>query len=184
MYYYAWERDEIRQCSKMIKQLIPEEVCVKCQGCCRFKEYNSAWLPCLLEEEIQDLLDKKMPPASLSLDKKIQPLPHPQGEGFICAFFDIHENKCKIYVFRPFECQLYPFLINLREKRIILTVDLNCPYIRENLKSQECKEYIDYLVAFLNSPAQIRLLKNNPQILQAYEEVAQIAELRPPDEIK
>jgi len=168
----------------MIKQFIPQEFCLKCQGCCRFKEYNSVWLPCLLEEEIQDLLDKKIPPLSISIDKRIQPLPHPKGEGFVCALFDIKDNKCKIYDFRPFECQLYPFLINLRGKKIILTVDLNCPYIRENLKSKEFKDYIAYLVGFLNSAAQIKLLKNNPQILQAYEEVAKIVELKVPNEIK
>lgn len=162
----------------MIKQLIPEGFCLKCQGCCRFKEYNSVWLPCLLEEEIQDLLNRKIPPASISMDKKIQPIPHPEGEGFICAFLDIKENKCKIYDFRPLECQLYPFLINLRGKRVILSVDLNCPYIRENLNSKESKKYIDYLVTFVNSPKQIKLLKGNPQILKAYEEVAKIVELK------
>lgn len=166
----------------MMRQLVPQETCLKCQGCCRFKDYNSVWLPCLLDEEIQGLLDRKIPPVSISIDKKIKPIPHPQGEGFICAFFDISQNKCKIYDFRPFECQLYPFLVNLRGKKAVLTVDLNCPYIKENLNSTEFKAYVDYLVAFLNSPAQIKLLKDNPQILQAYEEVAEVVELKLPDE--
>jgi Fe-S-cluster containining protein len=168
----------------MIKQFIPQEFCLKCQGCCRFQEYNSVWLPCLLEEEIQGLLDRKIPPASISMDKKIQPLSNPEGQGFICALLDIKENKCKIYDLRPFECQLYPFLINLRGKKVILTVDLNCRYIRDNLNTKEFKEYIDYLVAFLNSPSQIKLLKSNPQILATYEEVAKIVELKLTGEIK
>jgi Fe-S-cluster containining protein len=161
----------------MIKQFIPQEICLKCQGCCRFREYNSAWLPCLLEEEIQDLLDRKIPPALISIERKIQPQQNPSGDGFICAFFDYQENKCKIYDFRPFECQLYPFLINLRNKKIILTLDLNCPYIKENLKSNDFKEYSEYLVNFLNSPPQIRILKDNPQALQAYEDLQDIIEL-------
>ena len=168
----------------MIKQIIPQETCLSCQGCCRFKEQNSAWLPCLLEEEIQKLLDSKIPPATISIDKKVQPLPNPRDEGFICAFFDIAMNKCKIYALRPFECQLYPFLINLRAKKVILTVDLNCPYIKKNLDSKELKEYSKYLAAFLNSPEQISILKDNPQIIQAYEEVAEIVELKISDEIK
>lgn len=161
----------------MIKQFIPEEVCLKCQGCCRFSRPNSAWLPCLLDEEIQSLLEKKIPPATISMERKIQPIPHPQGEGFICAFFDYKENKCKIYQFRPFECQLYPFLINLCGKKVVLTVDLNCPYIKEKLGTSELKGYTEYLIAFLNSPKQLRLLKDNPQIIQAYEEVMDIIEL-------
>ncbi len=166
----------------MIKQLIPQEICLKCQGCCRFRQVNSVWLPCLMEEEIQALLDKNIPPAAISIERKIQPLPNPNSDGYICAFFDIPENKCKIYAFRPWECQLYPFLINLRDKKVILTLDLNCAYIKENLKTKEFKEYSEYLVDFLNSPPQIRLLKDNPQLLKTYEDISEIIELKMFDE--
>lgn len=165
-----------------IKQFVPQEACLKCQGCCRFREADSVWLPCLMDEEIQQLLDQKIPPVAISIDRKIQPLSHPATEGFICAFFDAQNNKCKIYDFRPFECQLYPFLINLRGKKVILTVDLNCPYVKENLKSKEFGEYADYLEGFLNSPAQLRRLKDNPQLLKTYEGISEIIELEISDE--
>jgi Fe-S-cluster containining protein len=161
----------------MIKQFIPQEVCLKCQGCCRFKEQDSVWSPCLLDEEIQDFLDKNIPPLCLSLDKKLMPIPNPQGEGYICSLFDAQVNKCKIYEFRPLECRLYPFLISLRNKKVLLTVDLNCPYIKEKISSKEFKEYTDYLTDFLNSPKQLELLKDNPHILRAYEEVLDVIEL-------
>ena len=165
----------------MIKQFIPEEACLKCQGCCRFKEMDSVWTPCLLEEEVQDLIDKDIPPAYINMQKKIRPVPNPTGEGFICAFFASQENKCKIYQLRPFECQLYPFLINLRHKKVILTVDLNCPYINEKINTKEFKEYAEYLAAYLNSPEQLEMLRDNPQIIQAYEDVLDVVELRLPD---
>lgn len=168
----------------MLKQFVPQEVCLKCLGCCRFKEADSVWLPCLLDEEIQDLLDKKIPPASISLDRKIQPITSPNQDGFICPFLNTEHNKCKIYDFRPFECQLYPFLIALRDKKVLLTVDLNCPYIKENLNSKALKEYTDYLVSFLNSASQIKILKNNPQIIQAYQEILDLVELKVTDETK
>ncbi len=169
----------------MIRQFVPESVCLKCPGCCRFKEMDSVWLPCLLDEEALELADKKgIPPVYISIDKKIQPIANPKGKGFICAFLNCEDNKCGIYHLRPFECQLYPFLINLRNKKVLLTVDLNCPYIAEHLNSQGLKEYTDYLVSFLNSPAQIKILKNNPQLLQAYEEAAEIIELKLTDEVK
>lgn len=161
----------------MIKQFVPKEVCLKCKGCCRFSEENSVWAPCLLDEEIQGLLDKKIPSASISIDKRIHPVPA-EGAAFICPFLGPQDNKCKTYEFRPFECQLYPFLVCLRDKKILLTVDLNCPYIRQKLNSKELKEYTEYLATFLNSPEQLKSLKNNPQILQAYEEVLDIVELK------
>ena len=167
-----------------IKQLIPEDYCLKCQGCCRFKNTGSAWDACLLVGDIQELLDKNIPPAFISCAKKLIPIPNPQGEGFICTFLDLKDNRCKIYDLRPFECQLYPFLINLRREKVILTLDLNCPYVAANLKSNEFKKYTDYLISFLNSPSQLKLLKENPQIIQVYEEVLDIIELDLPDENK
>jgi len=166
-----------------LKQFVPQEVCLKCLGCCRFSELNSAWLPCLLEEEIQGLVDRKgIPAATISLEKKIVPIVREGKEGFFCPFLGTEDNKCRIYNLRPFECQLYPFLINLRDKKIILTVDLNCPYISEKINSPEFKSYVQYLNEFLNAPAQIKILKDNPQVLQAYEEVAEIIEIKLPDE--
>ena len=169
----------------MIKQFVPQEFCFKCQGCCRFKEANSVWSPCLLDEEIQELLDKPgIPAASISIDRRIQPIANPQGADFICPFLQILDNQCKIYSTRPFECQLYPFLINLRKDKVLLTVDLNCPYVYEKINSQEAKDYIVYLTHYLNSGARRSMLKDNPQIIQAYEEVREVAELNLPHEIK
>ena len=165
----------------MIKQFVPQAACLKCLGCCRFREMGSAWTPCLLEEEVQELIDKDIPPAYINMQKKIRPVPNPKGEGFVCAFFDAESNKCKIYTMRPFECQLYPFLINLRNKKVVLTVDLNCPYVKENMHKKEFKEYVSYLSVYLNSPAQLEMLKDNPQIIQAYEDVLDVIELKFPD---
>jgi len=169
----------------VIKQFVPSEFCLKCQGCCRFKEANSVWSPCLLDEEIQELLDKSgIPAASISIDRRIQPVANPAGADFLCPFLGTPDNKCKIYSLRPFECQLYPFLINLRKDKVLLTVDLNCPYAYAQINSQEAKDYIIYLAGYLNSASLLSLLKDNPQIIQAYEEVREVAELNLPHEIK
>jgi uncharacterized protein len=163
----------------MIKGLIPQEVCLSCQGCCRYREADSVWSPCLLDEEIQNLADSDIPSALISAQRRIRPISLPSGDGFVCPFLNIVDNKCKIYAQRPFECQLYPFLISMRKKKVYLTVDLNCPFVKENLNSVQFKEYTSYLADFINSPAQIRILKNNPHLVQAYEEVLDILELSP-----
>jgi hypothetical protein len=169
----------------MIKQFVPEDVCLKCQGCCRFRDADSVWSPCLLDEEIINLIDKEgIPAASLSIDRKLQLVPNPSKEGFLCPFLSGLDNKCKIYNLRPFECQLYPFLLTLRGKRALLTVDLNCPYINKNLNTPEFKEYAKYLTEYLNSPLLVRMLKENPQILQAYDDVQEVVELQQEDDSK
>jgi Fe-S-cluster containining protein len=111
-------------------------------------------------------------------------LPDGQEDNFVCPFLEAKENKCKIYSLRPFECQLYPFLINLRHKRVLLTVDLNCPYLKEKINTPGFKEYVEYLTSYLNSPQQLRRLKDNPQVLQAYEEVTELIELNLDDSAK
>jgi len=162
----------------VLKQFVPSEVCLKCQGCCRFKEADSVWSPCLLDEEALDLIDKEgIPAVALSINRRLQLVPNPKGEGFLCPFLKIENTKCQIYTRRPFECQLYPFLLNLRNKKVLLTVDLNCPYVKDKLNTPEFKEYTDYLAAYLNSPAQLTILKDNPQILQAYEGALDVIEL-------
>lgn len=162
----------------MIKQFIPQDVCLKCQGCCRFQDPGSVWSPCLLDEEIQEFLDKSFAFVSISADRRIQPIPNPDQEGFVCPFLNIKDNKCQVYDFRPFECQLYPFLISIRDKKVLLTLDPNCPYARQKLNSKEFKDYTDRLTAFLNSAKQKRTLKDNPQIIQAYEQVMDVIELK------
>jgi len=164
---------------KNFKQFVPEDVCLKCQGCCRFREAESIWSPCLLDEEIQDLLDKQIPSACISAGRKLMLKQDVSGQGYIYPFLDIKSNKCQIYSMRPFECQLYPFLLNLRSGKVLLTVDLNCPYAKEKINSSEFKEYTAYLTELLNTPDYKRILKDNPHILQAYEEVTELIELDP-----
>jgi len=165
----------------MIRQFVPSEVCLKCQGCCRFRDEDSVWAPCLLKEEIIELIDTPAPAAYLSLDKRIHVIKNALGEGYLCPFLNQDSNQCKIYEKRPFECQLYPFIICLRDKKILLTVDLNCPCALEKLNSPELKEYLKYLSEYLNAPKQLQMLKDNPQVLQAYEEVLDVMELDAPE---
>ncbi|MFA5286852.1 MAG: YkgJ family cysteine cluster protein [Candidatus Omnitrophota bacterium] len=168
-----------------IKQFIPTGACLKCQGCCRFKEVDSVWSPCLLDEEVLDLIDREgIPAAALSIERRLQLVASQGKEGFFCPFLKIEDNKCHIYSMRPFECQLYPFLISLRDKKVLLTVDLNCSYIKDKLNTPEFKEYTDYLVKYLNSPECLSILKENPQVLQAYEEVLDIVELKLDNDLK
>lgn len=149
-----------------LKQFVSSNFCLKCEGCCRFNQQDTIWSPRLLNEEKE------------KLDKKIRLLSNPKQGNFICACFDIRDNKCKVYAFRPFECQLYPFLINRKAEDIFLAVDLRCPFIKENLKGQSFKDYSQYLTNFLNSPGQLNILQNNPQIVQAYTEVITLSELK------
>jgi len=162
----------------MIKQLLPSRVCLKCQGCCRFLHRETLWSPFLLKEDIQELLAHKIPPSLISSTNKIRLFPDIDNDNFVCAFLNTQDNRCKVYPFRPFECQLYPFLINRKLNKVFLACDLRCPFAKENLNTEGFKKHTRYLVGLLNSPTQIKLLRNNPGVFQSYDEVYNLAELK------
>jgi len=173
----------------MIQQFVPSDFCLdKCRCCCRFSQQESIWSPCLLNDEIQVFLKNNIPPSIASQDKKMRLIPFPKQNNlnsaghmatiFVCPFLNTQDGKCKIYAFRPFECQLYPFLINCRNKKKFLAVDLGCPFVKENLDKKEFKEYMSYLAEFLNNPGQLDILKDNPQIIQVYEDALDLVELK------
>ncbi len=155
---------------QILNQFIGKEICLKCQGCCRFAQQESIWLPQLLKDE-----EARIAPYT----KKIQTAANPGQGNFTCQFLTTGDNKCKIYTIRPFECQLYPFLLNSHGKKVYLAVDLKCPYIKHGTHIEEYKKHVEYLTAFFNRPDTISTLKNNPQVIQQYEHVLDIVELRP-----
>jgi Fe-S-cluster containining protein len=162
----------------MIKQLLSSKACLECQGCCRFSEPETIWSPFLLNEDIQELLNHNIPPSIITPSKKIRLLPDSKNNNFICSLLNTQDNKCKIYSFRPFECQLYPFIINRKDKKVFLACDLQCPFAKKNLSTQGFKKYTQYLVNLLNSLLHLKILRDNPQIIQEYSEVSDIAELK------
>lgn len=172
----------------MIEQFVEEAFCLnRCRLCCRFSQRESVWSPCLLDEEIAEFAKRHIPPSLISPHKKIRLLQFPKadtaglpshiGPIFICPFLDPEASACKIYFWRPFECKLYPFLVNRRQGKIFLAVDLGCPYIKDNLKTKRFEEYLQYLKMIFSQPILKDMLKSNPQIIQSYTEAQDLIEL-------
>jgi len=103
-----------------LKQFIPSEFCLGCHSCCRFKDKESVWTPFRIELT-------------------------PYKDYFVCPNLNLETNLCKVYSERPFDCRLYPFLLNSKLDKVFLSVHLNCPFIRENLNKKSFKDYVSYL---------------------------------------
>jgi len=148
-----------------VKQLISQAFCLQCRGCCRFSQQQSIWQPHLLEEEKQAL-------------GEIIVVASPEENNFICSNLSRADNKCKIYERRPFECQLYPFLFDRKNHKVFLALDLNCAFVRENSNDRQFKEYACSLAELVQSKDYIDKLKNNPLLIQEYEGVMDLIELK------
>lgn len=127
-----------------IKQFIPEGVCLKCDGCCRFNQNGPPWTP---------------------YQKKTIPF----KDYFICACFDQQANYCRDYANRLLDCRIYPFILHKKDDKVVLAADLRCPYLNENFKTSSFKEYAQYLRSFLNSEGVKSFLKANPEIIADYD---------------
>ena len=157
-----------------MKQFVPQEVCLSCDGCCRFKEENSPWRPKVTAAELQG-------PIQQGLAERI--LAHSTAQGHIktvscggqhiCSFLNPQNNTCGIYPGRPFECQLYPFvLVRGKDETVGVCVHLNCPYIQESRSTKEFEEYVRYLREFFNRRDVRDFLHNNPSLGGDYAQYA------------
>ena len=159
---------------KDLKQFVPTEVCLKCDGCCRFKEETSVWRPKVvagekleggLAEEIfsRNLIDQSGRVKTVSC----------HGGGYQCSFFQAEGNTCGIYRQRPFECQLYPFVLTKENNQPVIAVHLHCPFIQETRNTPEFDRYVQYLQEFFSRSEVTDFVRKNPALVSDYQQYRQ-----------
>jgi Fe-S-cluster containining protein len=140
-----------------LKQFVPSQVCLSCEGCCRFLLSDSPWRPKTGEQEAPEGVDQ------LGYVKTT-----PQGEHHQCIFFSKKDGTCGIYSKRPFECALYPFVVSGTDHGVKVYMHLACPYIQEKEISPELQDYISYLQDYFKQPSTKAFLKSNRRLLHDY----------------
>ena len=149
-----------------LKQFVPSEVCLKCKGCCRYKEEASAWRPKLGAGDqvaLGDLINAGDVLDAQGYIKTIQVC----GEH-LCRFLNGSDNTCGIYSKRPFECSLYPFILSKTPEVVKLYVHLSCPYVQDHLSRAIYDQYIVYLKEFFRRPDIREFLLNNQAMFHDY----------------
>ncbi|MBI3616857.1 MAG: YkgJ family cysteine cluster protein [Candidatus Omnitrophica bacterium] len=151
-------------------QLVPQKICLSCQGCCRFKEAQSLWRPRIALEELAANEHKKDLAEALGKDGYIKTVKE-QGQNR-CTFLNLGTNKCGVYAGRPFECRLYPFLLTRFGKngRVAVSVHLSCPHVQQSRYSAEFEKHAGVLKAYLSGEESARFLQNNPALVGDYSE--------------
>jgi uncharacterized protein len=168
-----------------IDPFVPSEVCLACDVCCRFDARDSVWSPLFLFKEILFLNEKNLVPSCLfshahqkaGRGARIQLVKH--KEGWACPCFSSPDQKCRIYSARPLDCRLYPFLLLREGEKVFLAIDEKCPYARKHKDAPATRRATAALAAQCKSHEFIRMLKENPEIIQAYPGDYQILEPLP-----
>ena len=118
-----------------LPQIVPTDVCLACDVCCRFPERESFLRPYFTAEETARAIAFGASPESFPQPAggRIRLAPHPDGEGFICPCFDHRTQECAIYPVRPLDCRLYPLSLMRDEagRALVLGLDTKCPYVRD-----------------------------------------------------
>ena len=157
-----------------VPQVIPSQVCLACEGCCRFKDSQSEWRPRLTKMEKQ----KHLSP----LDRERvgqEPGPRKDHDDYFlateawhaqvkCVFFQPEDHTCSIYAARPFECRLYPFLLLWENDQLALGVHLSCPYVQEHRYDPAFLEHIMAVKAYLGTESLLGILADNPHFPGRY----------------
>jgi len=130
--------------------------------------------PYFTEDEIRRAIDLGIPPARFPNPSggRIELIPHPRGEGFICPAFDPAANGCRIYPDRPLDCQLFPLALmwDPTGRIVLLGYDRKCPFIAESLFDASPYEYSGAMAARLESEEGIRLLRGHAGLIGDYQE--------------
>ncbi|MBF0483912.1 MAG: YkgJ family cysteine cluster protein [Candidatus Omnitrophica bacterium] len=138
------------------------EVCLKCDGCCRFYEPESSWRPRCGKEEIKaigrpDIIDER------SYIRAPQ-----SGDKFLCVCLAKDEHCCDIYTKRPFECKVYPFVLMKRGNKIVLSAHTSCPMVGQHRNTQKFFDYEKQLKEFFARPEVLDFLRNNKHLAGDY----------------
>jgi len=153
-----------------LKQFVPSEVCLKCNGCCRYKSADSPWRPKLGVADQAGLADQITVGETLDSENYIKTI-QSCGQHF-CRFLNQGDNTCGVYTQRPFECSLYPFILSQTPEALKVYVHLSCPYVQDYLSREIYEEYVDHLKIFFHRLDVREFLSRNKAMFHDYSSFA------------
>lgn len=162
-----------------VPQFVPQHVCLSCDKCCRFESEKTHWRAQIavdeaykLRREKPALADKIFSKQAVSPDGHFASKPSTNSKNFPCecVFFNHQDNTCSIYTDRPFECELYPFLLRIKENKIFLSFHWACPHMQNEYGTEKYKAYLEKIIAYFQQPMIVKLINENRHLAADYDE--------------
>ncbi|HSV43010.1 MAG TPA: phosphatidylglycerol lysyltransferase domain-containing protein [Candidatus Bathyarchaeia archaeon] len=153
-----------------LKQFLPAAYCFACKACCVFESTTTPWRPFMPQEE--KLRSCLVDPERAYDNEIVAP------DGFVhavceegkgrCGVFNKESFRCERYLGRPFECQIYPFMIVTKDDKPYLAAHLSCPFMQEHWRDELFNEYVDYMIKYVEQPLIKNFLERNPGLARPY----------------
>ncbi len=157
-----------------LPQIVPSDLCLRCDVCCRFPERESVLRPYFTAQERDRAIASGLDPDLLPelSGGKIRLIPHPAGEGYICPAFDPDTQHCRIYAARPLDCRLYPLALMRDEEghTQVLGLDTKCPYVQDVAQESQLAAYARRVNGLLGEPLLSEVLSKNPGLINPYQD--------------
>lgn len=157
-----------------LPQVVPSDLCLRCDVCCRFPERESFLRPYFTAQERERAIAAGLAPELLPdlTGGKIRLIPHPGGEGYLCPAFDPATQHCGIYAARPLDCRLYPLALMRDEegRGQVLGLDTKCPYVQDAAHEPRLMTYAREVGTLLREPAVSATLAANTDLFNAYQD--------------
>ncbi len=165
--------------SPQLYQIIPTEVCLSCDVCCRFLEDDSPLAPVFTKHETERIISQGIDrslfqPQIDGRSSQIKLIPF--RDYYICPFFEPETQKCKIYSSRPLDCRLYPFTIMFSEDRssVVLGVDMLCPFSEEHFALDSFQLHFKQVVEYVESDDVRSQIIENWSLIGEYQETVKV----------
>jgi Fe-S-cluster containining protein len=149
-----------------LRQFVPSQVCLKCDGCCRYKTTDSAWRPKLGADD-QGRLAELITAGGVLDDQSYINTIQDCGRN-LCRFLNGKDNTCGIYAKRPFECSLYPFILSQTPDAVRMYVHLGCPNVQDRINGADYDAYVRYLKEYFRQPDVRGFLSRNKAMFHDY----------------
>ncbi len=150
----------------LLKQFVPSKVCLKCDGCCRYKQADSIWRPKLGMRDQENLAGQIT--GNMALDEEGYITTIQACGSHLCRFFNAADSTCGIYAKRPLECSLYPFILSQTPDAVCVYVHLSCPYVQDHQHQADFDSFVDYLKVFLSRRDAREFLAGNKAMFHDY----------------
>lgn len=157
-----------------LPQIVPSELCLTCDVCCRFPERESFLRPFFTAEEIEQAVAHGAAPEHFPdpAGGRIRLVPHPHDEGYLCPCFDHATQHCAIYPVRPLDCRLYPIAL-MRDQEghdLIMGLDAKCPYVRDSANASRLQDYVERVGREMARPALRNVLAGYPDLIGRFQD--------------
>lgn len=162
-----------------LEQIVPSEVCLSCDVCCRFLEQDSFLAPIFTQVEMEEVIENGVAanlfrPTADGKSAQIKLISN--GDMYICPCFNPETSECTIYPIRPLDCQIYPFALmyNQEQTQVVLGVDMICPYSETEIQTEVFQHYIDDMADFVESDPVVEAIAANRQLIGPYRDTVVI----------